>query len=129
RGGARRSWCDVPRCPRRRAECPAVRELLLDVAEHWLRFGIDGWRLDVPQDVEDPTFWPEFRRRVRAVNPEAYIVGEVWEEGPEWLTGDRFDALMNYPLGIAILGFVGGESLHARGTPRRAQHARRPVAA
>ena len=53
----------------------------LAVAEHWLRFGIDGWRLDVPQDVEDPTFWPEFRRRVRAVNPEAYIVGEIWDEG------------------------------------------------
>jgi neopullulanase len=106
-----RSWWDVPALPKLRVEHPAVREHLLSVAEHWLRFGIDGWRLDVPQDVEDPTFWPEFRRRVRAVNPEIYIVGEIWEEGPEWLAGDRFDALMNYPLGIAILGFVGGSAL------------------
>jgi len=106
-----RSWWDVPALPKLRVEHPPVREHLLAVAEHWLHFGIDGWRLDVPQDVEDPTFWPEFRRRVRAVNPDAYIVGEIWEEAPEWLTGDRFDAVMNYPLGLAILGFVGGGSL------------------
>ena len=62
-------------------------------------------------EIEDPTFWPEFRRRVRAVNAEAYLVGEVWSEAPEWLQGDRFDALMNYPLGIAILGYASGGQL------------------
>jgi neopullulanase len=112
-GGPRgyRSWWDVPSLPKLRIEHPPVREYLMGVAEHWTRFGIDGWRLDVPQDIEDPTFWPEFRRRVRAVNPEAYIVGEIWHEAPEWLAGDRFDALMNYPLGLAILGFVGGPDI------------------
>jgi neopullulanase len=103
-----RSWWDVPSLPKLRIEHPPVREYLMAVAEHWTRFGIDGWRLDVPQDIEDPTFWPEFRRRVRAINPDAYIVGEIWHSAPEWLAGDRFDALMNYPLGLAILGFVGG---------------------
>ena len=72
----------MPALPKLRVEHPPVREHLLGVAEHWLRFGIDGWRLDVPQDVEDPTFWPEFRRRVRAVNPDAYLVGEIWDEAP-----------------------------------------------
>jgi len=109
-----RSWWNVPALPKLRVEHPAVREHLLGAVEHWLRFGIDGWRLDVPDDIEDPTFWPEFRRRVRAINPDAYIVGEIWEEAPEWLAGDRFDALMNYPLGVAILGFVGGSRLDAR---------------
>lgn len=108
-----RSWWDVPSLPKLRVENPEVREYLLGVAEHWLRLGIDGWRLDVPEDVEDVTFWPEFRRRVRAVNPEAYLLGEIWQEAPEWLTGDRFDAVMNYPLALAILGFVGGPSLDA----------------
>ena len=50
---------------------PQVREYLLDVAEHWLRFGIDGWRLDVPVEIDDPAFWQEFRRRCRAIDPEA----------------------------------------------------------
>jgi neopullulanase len=106
-----RSWWDVPSLPKLRIEHAGVREYLMGVAEHWTRFGIDGWRLDVPQDIEDPTFWPEFRRRVRAINPEAYLVGEIWHDAPEWLAGDRFDALMNYPLGLAILGFAGGASI------------------
>ncbi|HSO29144.1 MAG TPA: glycoside hydrolase family 13 protein [Candidatus Sulfomarinibacteraceae bacterium] len=106
-----RSWWDVPSLPKLRIEHPGVREYLMGVAEHWTRFGIDGWRLDVPQDIEDQTFWPEFRRRVRAINPEAYLVGEIWHDAPEWLAGDRFDALMNYPLALAILGFVGGPKI------------------
>jgi neopullulanase len=103
-----RAWWGIPSLPKLRVEEPAMREFLFGVAEHWLRFGIDGWRLDVPADIEDPTFWPEFRRRVRAVRDDAYLVGEIWSESPEWLTGDRFDALMNYPLGLAILGFASG---------------------
>ena len=101
-----RSWWTFPSLPKLRVEHRPAREYLMAVAEHWIRFGIDGWRLDVPADIEDPTFWPEFRRRVRAIRPDAYLVGEIWSEGPEWLTGDRFDALMNYPLAMAILGFA-----------------------
>jgi len=62
-------------------------------------------------EIEDAAFWPEFRRRVRAINPEAYIVGEIWQEAPDWLTGDRFDAVMNYPLLEAVLGFTAGRRL------------------
>ncbi|TMC60620.1 MAG: hypothetical protein E6J17_09630, partial [Chloroflexi bacterium] len=80
-------------------------------AEHWIRFGIDGWRLDVPEDIDDPAFWADFRRRVRAINPEAYLVGEIWRVSPEWVKGDRFDALMNYPLAEAILSFAGAGHL------------------
>jgi cyclomaltodextrinase len=106
-----RAWWGIPSLPKLRVEHPPVREFLFGVAEHWLRAGIDGWRLDVPGEIEDPTFWPEFRERVRAVRPEAYLVGEIWHEAPGWLAGDRFDALMNYPLGIAILGFAGAGRL------------------
>ncbi len=123
-----RSWWDVPALPKLRVEHPAVRAHLLEVAEHWIRFGADGWRLDVPQDVEDETFWSEFRRRVRSVNPEAYLLGEIWDEGPEWLRGDRFDALMNYPLGIAILGFVGGVALDRDVIAGQSNYARAVVA-
>jgi cyclomaltodextrinase / maltogenic alpha-amylase / neopullulanase len=102
-----RAWWDLPALPKLNTDEPAVREYLLSVAEHWIRFGIDGWRLDVPAEIQDETFWQEFRRRVRAINPEAYLVGEIWQVAPEWLRGDRFDALMNYPLAEAILSFAG----------------------
>ena len=101
-----RAWWGLPALPKLNTDNPEVREHLFEVAEHWLRFGIDGWRLDVPTEIRDEAFWHEFRRRCRAVNPEAYIVGEIWHEAPEWLAGDRFDAVMNYPLAQAILGFA-----------------------
>ncbi len=83
----------------------------MTVAEHWLRFGIDGWRLDVPDEIHEPGFWEEFRTRCRAIRPDAYLVGEIWRVAPEWLAGDRFDAVMDYPLAEAILGFAGGAHL------------------
>jgi neopullulanase len=106
------AWWGMPALPKLNTDEPAVREYLWGVAEHWLRFGIDGWRLDVPAEIADPAFWSEFRRRCRAINPEAYLVGEIWHVAPEWVSGDRFDAMMNYPLAEAIIGFVGGGSLN-----------------
>lgn len=105
------AWWDLPALPKLNTDHPAVREFLLSVGEHWLRFGIDGWRLDVPTEIADPAFWAAFRQRCRAVRADAYLVGEIWETAPEWVAGDRFDALMNYPLAEAILGYVGGSRL------------------
>ena len=106
-----RAWWGLPALPKLNTDHPDVREYLLSIAEHWLRFGIDGWRLDVPGEIDDPAFWAAFRQRCRAVREDAYLVGEVWWIAPDWVAGDRFDALMDYPLGEAILGYVGGPSL------------------
>jgi cyclomaltodextrinase / maltogenic alpha-amylase / neopullulanase len=106
-----RAWWGLPALPKLNTDHDDVREFLFGVAEHWLRFGIDGWRLDVPEEIKDEAFWQEFRRRCRAIRRDAYLVGEIWRPAPDWLRGDRFDALMNYPLGEAIIGFAGGERL------------------
>lgn len=103
------AWWDLPALPKFNTDTPAVREFLLSVGEHWLRFGVDGWRLDVPNEIDDDEFWREFRRRCRAVNPEAYIVGELWGEAERWLQGDQFDAVMNYQITKAVLGFAARE--------------------
>jgi cyclomaltodextrinase len=105
------AWWGLPALPKLNTDHPDVREYVFEVAEHWLRFGIDGWRLDVPGEIDDPPFWRTFRQRCRAVRSDAYLVGEIWEVAPEWLQGDRFDALMDYPLAEAIMSFVGGPSL------------------
>ena len=104
-----RAWWDLPALPKLNTDNPAVREYLYGVAEHWIRFGIDGWRLDVPEEIEDVQFWREFRRRVTALNPEAYIVAEIWEERPEALQGDQYHGLMNYPFMTAVLSFVAAD--------------------
>jgi neopullulanase len=104
------AWWDLPALPKLDLDEPTLRSLVLDVAEHWLRFGADGWRLDVAEEV-DIHFWREFRTRVRAVRSDAYLVAEIWRIGPEWLQGDTFDALMDYPLTQAILGFAAQHRL------------------
>lgn len=105
-------WWNLPGLPKFNTKTPAVREFLFSVAEHWIRFGIDGWRLDVPGEIDDDSFWQEFRRRVRSSNPNAYLVGELWHDARRWLQGDQFDASMNYMLSMACLGFFAGDHLN-----------------
>ena len=105
------AWWNLPALPKFNTNTPSVRAFLFDVAEYWIKFGIDGWRLDVAADIDDDSFWQEFRRRVHAVNPEAYIVAEIWHEAQRWLQGDQFDATMNYLVTAAALPFFSGKHL------------------
>jgi neopullulanase len=124
-----RAWWDLPALPKLNTDNPIVREYLMTVAEHWTRFGIDGWRLDVPMEITSPGFWEEFRRRVRAINPEAYLLAEIWQERGDLLDGSTFDGLMNYPLAATIASFVAGSHLDRRVVAQQAELARqvRPI--
>ncbi len=99
------AWWNLHALPKFNVKTPAVREFLFGIGRMWVDFGIDGWRLDVAKEIEDDEFWREFRRRVRAGNPEAYIVGEVWTEAKKWLQGDMWDAVMNYLFTRACIAF------------------------
>lgn len=89
-----------------------VREHLFAVTRRWMdpngdgdpSDGIDGWRLDVAADV-NANFWRDWRKLVKSINPEAYIVAEIWEESKSWLDGQTFDAVMNYPFARAAQRF------------------------
>lgn len=99
------AWWNLHALPKFNTDTPAVREFLWDVGRHWIELGIDGWRLDVPAEIDDDDFWREFCRRVKGANPDAYIVGEIWQDASRWLKGDQFDATMNYLFTRACLGF------------------------
>lgn len=103
------AWWDLPALPKFNTKTQAVREFLWDVGRYWLEFGIDGWRLDVPNEIDDDEFWREFRRQVKKVNPQAYICGEIWVDAQRWLQGDQFDSVMNYLFTRACLGFFSHE--------------------
>ena len=105
------AWWDLPPLPKLNTDTPAVRRFLLDVARYWIARGADGWRLDVPGEIDDDAFWRAFRTAVKQTNPEAYIVGEVWTDAGRWLQGDQFDAVMNYVVTRACIGFFARESL------------------
>jgi cyclomaltodextrinase / maltogenic alpha-amylase / neopullulanase len=103
-------WWNDPALPKFRHDHPPVREYLLGVARHWIAAGIDGWRLDVPDELP-PDFWNAFRQEVRRLNPDAWIVGEIWGDATTWLGGDRFDGVMNYPLTWSLLGYFGARTV------------------
>jgi len=113
-------WWNLPALPKFNTATPAVRDFIFDVAEHWIKFGIDGWRLDVPGEIDDDSFWQEFRRRVRSANADCYVVGEIWHDARRWLQGDQFDASMNYPVTAACIGFFAGNHLDLEQTSRTA---------
>tara|TARA_R110001583_G_scaffold125319_3_gene276897 strand:- start:24498 stop:26333 length:1836 start_codon:yes stop_codon:yes gene_type:complete len=98
--------------PKLNTENPEVIEYLLEVGRYWVaNFDIDAWRLDVANEV-DQRFWRLFRDELKAIKPDVYILGEIWHDSMNWLKGDQFDAVMNYPLTDAILGFFATGTLN-----------------
>ncbi len=84
------------------------------VLAKWQRCGAGGWRLDVADELPD-AFLEALRRRVKAEDPDALIIGEVWEHAVEkhsygarrrFLLGQQCDSVMNYPWREAIIGLV-----------------------
>ena len=116
------SWVGNRALPEFNHDNPQVKEYIMQIGEYWLHKGIDGWRLDVPYEVDTPGFWQEFRDRVKAVNPEAYIVGEIWGDASPWLDGTQFDGVMNYRFAEAAIAFTAGD----RYIPEYSEHELKP---
>lgn len=99
--------------PKVNQQCTAAAEYFTGVALHWLRrTGADGWRLDVADEISHH-FWRAFRKAVKTEFPDALIVGEVWHHAPDFLQGDQWDSVMNYPFYRSVLDYVADGSITA----------------
>ncbi len=99
--------------PKLNLENEETANYFIDVALYWLRTAkIDGWRLDVGDEVSH-YFWRKFRHAVKAEFPDALIVGEVWHYAADFLQGDNWDSVMNYPFLNAAMDFVAKEEIAA----------------
>ncbi|MBD5548432.1 MAG: alpha-glycosidase [Lachnospiraceae bacterium] len=93
---------------------PNVQEFLLDIAVSWIeKYDIDGWRLDVSDEVSHD-FWRMFRKKVKAVKRECVIIGENWHDANSFLQGDQYDGIMNYAFTKACLDYYAFEVFDAR---------------
>ena len=91
----------------------ATADYIIDVATYWIReCDIDGWRLDVGDEIGH-TFWKRFRQEVKAAKKAALIVGEIWHFAGDFLAGDEWDSVMNYPFYHAALELVVSETMSA----------------
>jgi alpha-glucosidase len=127
------SWWGFSSLPKINYAAPGVRDWLygagedgeLPIASKWIvEAGVDGWRLDVPNDAgpycehDDHSIWKGFRQAVKSANPEAFITGEIWTDAASWLQGDEFDSVMNYN-GFAdpVSLWINGQNTAGEKTP------------
>lgn len=103
----------TPDMPKLHTANPEVQRYLLDIALYWIReFDIDGWRLDVANEV-DHAFWKRFKQAVSAEKPDIYILGEIWHSSEPWLRGDEFHAVMNYPFTEPMIEYFADRAIPA----------------
>ncbi len=113
------SWWGFPTLPEVEELSPAFMEYINGaegVVSRWLRAGAAGWRLDVADELPDG-FLDALRARAKATDPDAIVLGEVWEDASNkesyghrrrYLLGRQLDSVMNYPFRDAVLGFLTG---------------------
>ena len=99
-----------------------LKEYLLKVGTYWIKeYDIDGWRLDVASEVDDD-FWRSFRKAVKKVKPDSFLIGEVWETAKHWLDGSQFDSTMNYDMRKHCSYFFAQEKIDAAEFGARVTH-------
>ncbi|MDO4743808.1 MAG: glycoside hydrolase family 13 protein [Clostridia bacterium] len=118
--GSYNSWWGCSNLPNVNETEPTYIDYILRsedaIIKKWLRLGAFGWRLDVADELPDD-FIKILRKEVKSVNPEAMVIGEVWEDASnkvsyseqrEYLYGHELDSVMNYPFKDCVLGFLLG---------------------
>lgn len=110
--------------PKLNTQNPEVTDYFCNVCRYWLEeYGIDGWRLDVASEIND-AFWESFYRTAKEVNPDAILIGEVWETARHWLDGKKFDSTMNYDFRKHCRRFFAERSIDAYEFDGRVTHMR-----
>lgn len=111
------AWWGVPSLPETDEGNESFSEFITGkdgVIRHWLKLGIMGWRLDVADELPD-SFLDRIRSAMKAENPEAFLLGEVWEDASNkisygvrrrFLRGGQLDSVMNYVFANAIIDFI-----------------------
>ncbi len=114
---------DYPYMPRLRTANPKVREYIVSVMLHWLQTAhIDGWRLDVADELDTATV-RYLRERVKAAYPDALLLGETWSDASRMVCeGDQFDSAMNYLFRDAMVDFFAKDRINAQELQNRLSH-------
>ena len=98
--------------PKLNLKNPEVEKFFTDVACYWIKeCDIDGWRMDVGDEISH-YFWKNFRRAVKAVKKDMLIIGEIWHYAGDFLEGDEWDTVMNYPFYLNLIDLLADEKIN-----------------
>ncbi len=114
------AWWNIGNLPNVDEMEPSYKKYIIgsenSIVATWQRVGVKGWRLDVADELPTP-FIQEFRERLKKLDPESALIGEVWEDASRkisygelrnYFNGCELDSVMNYPFREAVLGFLTG---------------------
>lgn len=117
-----KAWWGILSLPELRKDNPEYQKFMFQphegIVPRWIEAGSCGWRLDVADELP-VDFLRKLRAAAKAADPEAVVLGEVWEDASNkvaygetrcYCTGDTLDSVMNYPVREAILNFVMGKT-------------------
>ena len=117
----RGEWGEIPnfKCfgyyggmPKLNLKNPEVEKYITDVACYWIKeCDIDGWRLDVGDEISH-FFWKNFRKGIKAVKKDMLIIGEIWHYAGDFLEGDEWDTVMNYPFYLNLIDLLADEKIN-----------------
>lgn len=117
----RGEWGEIPnfKCfgyyggmPKLNLKNPEVKKYITDVACYWIKeCDIDGWRLDVGDEISH-FFWKNFRKAIKAVKKDMLIIGEIWHYAGDFLEGDEWDTVMNYPFYLNLIDLLADEKIN-----------------
>ena len=117
----RGEWGEIPnfKCfgyyggmPKLNLKNPEVEKYIADVACYWIKeCDIDGWRLDVGDEISH-FFWKNFRKAIKAVKKDMLIIGEIWHYAGDFLEGDEWDTVMNYPFYLNLIDLLADEKIN-----------------
>lgn len=108
--------------PKINTNTPAAQEYLISVGKYWIEeYGIDGWRLDVADEVSD-VFWRRFRAEIKRTKADVILIAENWHDAYAWLRGDEYDGIMNYSLTKACLDYLVYDVFDAQAMADRLSH-------
>ena len=99
----------VPSMPRINTSNQHAIDYLVNSAAYWTKeLNIDGWRLDVADEVSI-SLWRKFRTEILKANHEALIIGEIWNDASKWMNGDQIHTVTNYKYRKWVLDFIEGK--------------------
>ncbi len=114
-------WGEIPnfKCfayyggmPKLNLKNPEVEKYITDVASYWIKeCDIDGWRLDVGDEISH-LFWKNFRKAIRSVKKDMLIIGEIWHYAGDFLEGDEWDTVMNYPFYLNLIDLLADKKIN-----------------